>query len=78
MIDLSSRKVIFFRAHIDPGVHAMPKNAVHENDMDEMEMIPGTGIYVKNKQGFEFVVPYANCQTIKLKPLEKKVEAPKK
>lgn len=70
MIDLNERKVIFFRAHIDPGVHAMPKNAVHEMDVDNMEIIEGTGIYIKNKQGLEFVVPFSNCQTIKLKPVE--------
>lgn len=72
MVDLSGRKVLFFRAHIDPGVHAMPKNAIHEKDVKDMEYMPGSGIYVVNNQDFEFIVPFANIQTIKLKAVEKK------
>ena len=70
MIDLKNRKVEFFRAHIDPGCCPMPKNAVSHMDVKTMELIPGTGIHLMNKLGVEFIIPFANCQTIKLKPEE--------
>lgn len=51
----------------------MPKNAIHAADMklEACELTP-IGIYVRTNKGEEHVVPYANAQSIKLKPLEAK------
>lgn len=66
--DLFDRKVMFFRAHIEPGLLSLPKNAIHYTDKDILEMsICEAGVYVKTKMG-EHIVPYSNCQTIKLLP----------
>ncbi len=69
MIDLKHRKVKFFRAHIDPGCHPMPKNACMHTDFKAMELIPA-GVYVMNHKDEEFIVPFSNIQTLKLMPVE--------
>lgn len=73
MVELKGRKVLFFRANIEPGICASPKNAIHYSEMDTIELNPA-GVYVKSKKGDEHLVPYGNVQTIKLLPEEPKVD----
>ena len=70
MPDLKDRKVEFFRAHIEPGITTMPKNAIHAKDVQEMELMPHF-IYILTHAGAEHIVPFSNCQTIKLLPKDK-------
>lgn len=83
--DLVDRQVEFFRAHIEPGILTMPKNALHHTDRDIKTMeICEVGVYVKTipgkdtkgepHGGREFIVPFSNCQTIRFLP--KKLEEP--
>jgi hypothetical protein len=81
MTELKGRKVHQFRCHIDPSIGAMPKNAFTngKDGIADIEIVP-MGVYVKyfggaagtQKTLFEHIVPYANVQSIKLMPEEKK------
>jgi hypothetical protein len=75
-MEVNKRKVLMFRAHYDPMIGPTPKNAFMLSDpnspIEDAEMTPA-GIYVRMKplkggQAVEHVVPYANIQSIKLKP----------
>lgn len=77
---LLGRKIAFFRATIEPGILTMPKNALHHTDKDIVAMeICEIGIYVKTRpgkinnvahNGLEHIVPFNNCQTVRLLPEE--------
>jgi len=69
MVELKNRQVEFFRCHIEPGITPMPKNAIHAKELklEACELTPA-GIYVKSPTRGEFLVPYANVQSIKLAP----------
>lgn len=84
-MELTKRKVLMFRCHLDPGVGPMPKQAFQLSDpnspIEEAVLTPG-GVYVKMKplrdakdgEFVEHLVPYANIQSIKLMPQEKPVK----
>lgn len=64
--DLLDRKIEFFRAHIEPGVLSMPKNALHHSDKDIAIMeATEVGVYIKTRLGLEHLVPWSNCQTVR-------------
>ncbi len=70
-MELTGRKVEFFRCHFDPSIGPRPQKAIHaEKMMCEIEM-KSEGVYVKEPNGLETVVPYPNCEMIRLKPLDK-------
>jgi len=81
-MELTKRKVLMFRCHLDPGVGPMPKNAFMITDVNspiEIAELTPAGIYVKMKpvrdakdgEFVEHLIPYANIQSIKLMPVEK-------
>ena len=69
--ELAGRKVLFFRTQIEPGITAMPKNAIHSKDVKEIVWFP-VGIYVKGPKDREHFVFAANIQTCEFMPEENK------
>lgn len=86
-MEIVGRKVKMFRAHYDPIIGPMPKNAYDLSDpnspIDLAELTP-MGVFIKmkplreakNGEFVEHLLPYANIQSIKLFPHEE--VAPKK
>lgn len=80
-MDIKNRKVKMFRCHIDPMMGARPKNAFMVKDYpgSECELTP-VGVWfrlnvVQPQQKAcmkEYLVPYANIQSIELELEEKK------
>lgn len=72
-MELKNRKVKMFRAHYDPGIGPMPKNAFMLSDPTmkmEGELTP-VGVYVKVlSTGRMHLVPFANIQSVELFPEE--------
>lgn len=78
--NLVGRKVLMFRCHIDPMIPPKPANAfcVGQNNIEYAELVPA-GVYARTgKEKLEFVVPYANVQSIKLAAHVEEEEKPLK
>ena len=86
-MNLNGRKVVRFRATIDPMIPPRPRNAFDLRELKgwEFEMTPA-GVYVKAvissdpgkpAQVEEHVIPWGNIQSIKLAPEEKKADEKK-
>lgn len=70
--ELKGRRVDVWRCQIDPMIPPAPANAfkVGIKNIAHAELTPA-GVYVLTmKEKMEFMIPYANIQSIKLAPLE--------
>lgn len=80
-MEIKNRKVNVFRTNIDPMIPPRPRNAFSKKELPnyEFELCP-IGICVKcpikakegEPQHLDFIVPYANIQSIQLLPEESK------
>lgn len=78
-MDLTDRKILMFRCHIDPMIGPKPRLAFVPKDMRaEAEIASDStgpmGVYIKLQDGIEHIVPFANVQSIRLEPAPPKPE----
>ncbi len=72
MSDITGRSIKTFRCYKDPMIPPKPRNAFQMGD--GTGQVPGTaeittmGVYVKTKTYGDYVIPYANVESIQLLP----------
>lgn len=71
MIDLNQRSISMFRCYRPPLIGPKPQLAYMPKDSKlEVIFIPNNGLYVREQNGMEHLVPLANIECMRFEPLE--------
>lgn len=78
-MELSHRIVQMFRCYRPPLIGPTPKLAYMPKDSGlEAIYVPNNGVYVKEANGMEHLVPLANIESLRFEPLTMDLEMKKK
>lgn len=85
-MDLNNRKIAQFRCHIDPMIPPKPRQSFDKRELPNWDFeYTDNGVYVKSitqvpgsdQKVFEFLIPFANVQSIRFEPVEPKADRKK-